>query len=118
MLWFFFMSVGWGPVVTITVPEIPSDACRQKTVGLTFFCNYVVSLLVSIVSPYIQDQGYGNLGGKITWICKLRILPALSLTDRAIDAFFAVAAVIWVFFEYPETKGRRRESDQLFLCVC
>jgi SP family sugar:H+ symporter-like MFS transporter len=63
------------------------------------FIGFCVSVLVTFVSPFIQDAGYGNLGGRIGFIY----------------GAFSLAASVWCLFFLPET-GRRslEELDELF----
>jgi SP family sugar:H+ symporter-like MFS transporter len=59
-----------------------------------------VSLLISSVSPYLQDPGYGNLGSKIGFIW----------------GSFSLITVIWTWFFVPEMKGFSLEQlDHLFI---
>lgn len=55
--------------------------------------------MVSFISPYIQDAGYGNLQGKIGFLW----------------GSFSLAAATWCYFYLPELKGRSLEElDELF----
>lgn len=66
---------------------------------ISTFMGFCVSVIVSFVSPYLQDSGYGNLQGKIGFIW----------------GSFSVVSAIWTFFLLPELKGRSLEElDELF----
>lgn len=66
---------------------------------ISTFTGFTVSVIVSFVSPYIQDEGYGDLGGSIGFLW----------------GAFSIAAAVWTYFFLPELKGRSLEElDELF----
>ncbi|KAL5116592.1 hypothetical protein ACEQ8H_005470 [Pleosporales sp. CAS-2024a] len=78
-----------SPVIWITTAEAAPSRNREKVQAIATFFGFGVSLLVTSVSPYMQDAGYGNLGGKIGFIW----------------AAFSFITAVWVFFVLPEMKG-------------
>jgi SP family sugar:H+ symporter-like MFS transporter len=54
---------------------------------------------VTFINPYMQDEGYGNLQGKVGFVY----------------GSFSVLAAIWVAFVLPEMKDRALEElDEMF----
>lgn len=54
---------------------------------------------MTFVSPYIQDEGYGNLQGRIGFVY----------------GSISILTFVWSIFLLPETKGRSLEElDELF----
>jgi SP family sugar:H+ symporter-like MFS transporter len=63
------------------------------------FSGFSTNVLITFVSPYLQDTGYGNLQGKIGFVWGAG----------------SIIAVAWAFFMLPELKGRTlEEMDELF----
>lgn len=66
---------------------------------ISTFIGFTVSVIATLVAPYLQNAGYGNLQGKIGFVW----------------GSFSVASAIWTFFFMPELKGRSLEElDELF----
>jgi MFS transporter, SP family, sugar:H+ symporter len=85
--------------VWIVTAEVPTLQLREKTIMTGTFLGFCVSVIVTFVSPYLQDAGYGNLGGRVGFVY----------------GGFSVVAAIWCFFFLPETRGRSLEElDELF----
>ncbi|KAF3036647.1 hypothetical protein E8E12_000629 [Didymella heteroderae] len=78
-----------SPLIWITTVESAPSRNREKVQAVACFFGFGVSLLITSVSPYIQDEGHGNLGGKIGFIW---------------GAFSFITAA-WVYFIVPEMKG-------------
>ncbi|KAL4801801.1 general substrate transporter [Aspergillus unguis] len=98
-IWQFAMSIGWSSCVWIITAEVPTLQLRERTITIATFLGFCVSILVTFVSPYIQDAGYGNLGGRIGFLY----------------GSFSFAAAVWTFLFYPETGFRSLEElDGLF----
>jgi MFS family permease len=88
----FLWEISFGiqsPLIWITTAESAPSRNREKVQAIACFFGFGVSLLITSVSPYIQDKGYGNLGGRIGFIW----------------AAFSFVTVAWVFFVVPEMKG-------------
>ncbi|KAL1304369.1 hypothetical protein AAFC00_003372 [Neodothiora populina] len=98
-VWNFFQSFAWSSCVWITTAEVSTLQLREKTMTVSTFTGFTVSVIVSFVAPYIQDAGYGNLQGKIGFLW----------------GSFSVMSALWVYFFLPELKGRSLEElDELF----
>lgn len=63
-IWELFFAIQSTLVWIITTECAPSRN-RERVLAIAVFFGFGISLLVASVSPYIQDKGYGNLGGKI-----------------------------------------------------
>lgn len=64
----------------------------------TFF-GFCVSVMVTFINPFMQDEGYGNLGGRVGFVY----------------GSFSVVAALWCLFFLPETGSRSLEElDELF----
>jgi hypothetical protein len=49
----------------IVSAEVSSQHLREKTLSVSAFWGFGVSLIINFVSPYIQNAGYGNLQGRV-----------------------------------------------------
>lgn len=97
--WYFIDAVGWAGCVWITCAEAPTTALRERTMTIATFGGFVVNLLIQYISPYLQDEGYANLGGKIGFVW----------------GSFALGAAVWVALFLPEMSKRSLEElDELF----
>lgn len=64
----FLWEISFGiqsPLIWIVTAESAPSRNREKVQAIAVFFGFGVSLLISSVSPYIQNAGYGDLGGKI-----------------------------------------------------
>lgn len=85
--------------VWIVTAEVPTLQLREKSIMTATFCGFCVSILVSFINPFMQDEGYGGLKGRVGFVY----------------GSFSVLAVVWCLFTLPETKGRNLEElDELF----
>lgn len=97
-LWYFGFGVQ-GPLIWIVTAESAPTRNREKMLGLATFFGFGVQLIITFVSPYIQDVGYGGLGSKIGFIW----------------GAFSIIMVAYSFFFVPEYKGHSLEQlDYLF----
>ncbi|ERS95112.1 hypothetical protein HMPREF1624_08604 [Sporothrix schenckii ATCC 58251] len=95
MLYFFFYSGTWGPLVFTVAAEMGAADLREKTLSLGIALNVVTAFIVSFCVPYILN----DIGANIGWVF------------GAIALGCAVATYLWV----PETKDRSLEElDELF----
>ncbi|PVH99937.1 general substrate transporter [Periconia macrospinosa] len=88
----FLWNISFGiqsPLIWITTAESAPTRNREKVQAIACFFGFGVSLLITSVSPYLQNEGYGNLGGRIGFIWSA----------------FSFVTVAWVFFIVPEMKG-------------
>ncbi|KFZ16987.1 hypothetical protein V502_04806, partial [Pseudogymnoascus sp. VKM F-4520 (FW-2644)] len=88
-----------SPLIWIVCTEAAPTRNREKVLSIALFVSFGVSLLIASISPYIQDPGFGNMGGRIGFIW----------------GAFSVIAATWSFFMVPETKGKIVEQlDYLY----
>lgn len=81
-----------------TIAEVSTTQLREKTIALATFTGFVVSLLITYINPFVQNEP-GHLGPKVGMI-----YGSISLL-----------AIVFVFFAVPEMKGRSLEElDELF----
>ncbi|KAM0815830.1 putative Major facilitator superfamily (MFS) profile domain-containing protein [Seiridium cardinale] len=98
-IWQFVQAISWASCVWIVCAEVPTLAVREKTVTVATFSGFSTGVLITFVSPFIQDSGYGNLQGKIAFVWGAG----------------SIIAAIWAIFMLPELKGRTLEElDELF----
>jgi MFS family permease len=97
-----FTSITYGPAIGSSMAvagEISATRLRAKSVGIGYTWSCIVSIIWTIVLPYLFNSDEANLGGNIGWI------------------FFGMGLImlILLFFLVPETKGRSfDELDLLF----
>ena len=88
-----------SPLVWITTTEAAPTANREKVLAVATFLGSGVSLLITSVSPYLQNPDAGNLGSRIGFIW----------------GSFSIVTVAWVYFTVPEMKGFSLEQlDHLY----
>ncbi|KAL3463482.1 hypothetical protein BJX64DRAFT_287231 [Aspergillus heterothallicus] len=98
-LWQIFQAIGWSSCVWIVTAEVATLQLREKTITIATFSGFVVNVLVTYISPFIQDEGHAGLEGRIGFIW----------------GGFSVLAFVWAFLVVPELKGRSLEElDELF----
>ncbi|KAI0017655.1 sugar transporter [Xylariomycetidae sp. FL0641] len=99
LVWFFLYGSTIGPVPYAIAAEVGASRLRSKTISLGRNMYYVLSILNTIVAPYMLNPSEGNLKGKAAF-------PAAALT---------AVLVVWTFFRLPETKNMTPETlDRLF----
>ncbi|KAL3467095.1 hypothetical protein BJX64DRAFT_283824 [Aspergillus heterothallicus] len=89
----------WGSCTWATTAEAPTQQLREKKIMLATFSSFVMVILVTYINPYVQDQGYGDLGPKVSFVF----------------GGCSILAMGWVAFFLPELKGRSLEElDEMF----
>ena len=97
-LWNFSFGVQ-SPLIWITTAEAAPTRNRERVLATATFFGFGISLLIASVSPYLQNEGYGNLGSKIGFLW----------------GAFSVVNLVWVYFIVPEMKGLSLEQlDYLY----
>ncbi|KAI0171610.1 general substrate transporter [Pestalotiopsis sp. NC0098] len=100
LVWFFCYGITIGPIPYAIAAEVGAVELRSKTISLGRNTYYLISILNTIVAPYMLNASAGNLRGKAAF-------PA---------AVFTLMLALWAFFRLPETKGLTPETlDRLFL---
>lgn len=88
-----------GPMVYCLVTEIPSVRLRCKTIILARCTYSIAGIVIAIITPYMLNPTAWN------WQAKSAFLWG----------GFAFLAMVWSYFELPETKGRTfAELDALY----
>ncbi|KAL2833970.1 general substrate transporter [Aspergillus pseudoustus] len=99
MVWFFCYGCTIGPIPYAIAAEVSASNLRIKTIALGRGTYYILSVVNSVVAPYMLNPTEGNLKGKAAF-------PA---------AFFTLLLIVWTFYRLPETKGLTTETlDHLF----
>lgn len=96
-IWSIIYGMSWAPMAHITVGEIPSALLREKTLAITTFFSYGISLMISFVNPFMQNAGYGNLQGRIGFVY----------------GSVSFLAFIYVYCFLPELKGLSLEATDI-----
>lgn len=79
--------------------EVSAVRLRAKSMAIGFTFNYFFSTVWNVAIPYLYNTDEANLGGKIGWIF----------------AAMGLIALVVIYFEVPETKGRSFEDlDEMF----
>lgn len=94
LLYMSFYSASWNTMPYMIASEIPAQHLRHKTLAVSIFCGFSITLAVVLGGPYIANTGYGNLGGKIGFVwmgC-------------------CIIGANWAYWLVPELKGRSLEE--------
>lgn len=99
ILWFFGYGWSCGPLAFVIASEVPSVQVRQKTIGIARGMQYVITILNTVVSPYVLNPTEANLKGKAAFI----------------PSAFILMIMAWSYYRLPETGGKTFEDlDILF----
>lgn len=60
-----------SPLIWIISTEAAPSRNRERVLSVALFVSFGVSLLITSVSPYLQDEGYGNLGARIVSVIRV-----------------------------------------------
>ncbi|KAF7530686.1 hypothetical protein PCG10_000195 [Penicillium crustosum] len=95
ILWYCIYGFTWGPGCWIVTGEVGTGQLRERTIFLASMGSFLTSVPINFVNPYVQ----ASIGGRVTFIY----------------GAFSVAALVFVWFFVPETKGRSLENiDEMF----
>ncbi|KAE9986598.1 hypothetical protein EG328_005207 [Venturia inaequalis] len=97
-IWAITYACTWQTLAFIAPAEIPTQKLRSKTGGLSYFSQQSGGLIITFVSPYMQNAGYGNMG------------PYIGFFFGA----FSFIGIVFVYFCYPETKGASVEELDMY----
>ncbi|RDW66371.1 hypothetical protein BP6252_10006 [Coleophoma cylindrospora] len=97
-IWAITYACTWQTLGFIAPAEIPTTKLKTKTGGIAYFTQQTGGLIITFISPYMQNAGYGNMG------------PYIGFFFGA----FSFMGIIFVWFCYPETKGASIEDLDLF----
>ncbi|ONH65017.1 General alpha-glucoside permease [Cyberlindnera fabianii] len=99
LIFTFIYDATIGPITYCVVAELPSASVRSKTVGIARNMYNIAGIPVAIVTPYMLNPTAWN------WKAKTGLFWA----------GLSFLSLIYVWFEFPETKGRTyAELDILF----
>ncbi|CAH0040012.1 unnamed protein product [Clonostachys rhizophaga] len=88
-----------SPLIWIICTEAAPTRNRERVLSIAVFISFGVSLMITSVSPYLQDKGYGNLGARIGYIWGAA----------------SVLTSVWSYVMVPESKGVSLEQlDYLY----
>ncbi|KAL3457558.1 general substrate transporter, partial [Aspergillus heterothallicus] len=98
-LWGFMYQASIGSIGYTLVTEVPTSSLRNLTQSLATIVNGLSNCIWAFAMPYMINPDQANMGGKIAFIfCGI-----------------LVVCDVFVFFFYPETKGRTfAEIDELY----
>lgn len=78
--------------------EVGTSQLRERTISLATICGFIVSLVITYVNPFVQEEP-GNLGSRIGMVY----------------GSISILSIFFVFFFVPEMKGRSLEElDEMF----
>lgn len=60
-----------SPLIWIISTEAAPSRNRERVLSVALFVSFGVSLLITSVSPYLQDEGYGNLGARVVSVIRV-----------------------------------------------
>lgn len=97
-IWAITYACTWQVLAFIAPAEIPTTKLRTKTGGVAYFTQQSGGLIITFISPYMQNAGYGNMGPYIGFFF----------------GGFSFLGILFVYFCYPETKGASIEDLDMF----
>ncbi|OAA57395.1 General substrate transporter [Niveomyces insectorum RCEF 264] len=93
-----FAAACWGSVMWTVTAEVATSQLRERTISLATICGFIVSLLITYVNPFVQEEP-GNLGSRVGMVY----------------ASVSILSIFFVYFLVPEMKGRSLEElDEMF----
>jgi MFS family permease len=90
----FFFASTWGPAAWVVIGEIFPLPIRAKGVALSTASNWLWNFVISLITPYMIDEQYGNLKTKVFFVWGAT----------------CTACVVFAYFLVPETKGLSLEQ--------
>jgi hypothetical protein len=90
----------WGPLTYVVTTELPALRLRDRSQRVASIVNIFMNFLVNFIIPYLMNEPYAALSGKVGFIF----------------GSIAVLAFVFTYFCVPECKGRSLEEiDRMFL---
>jgi SP family sugar:H+ symporter-like MFS transporter len=97
-IWAVTYACTWQTLGFIAPAEIPTTKLKTKTSGMAYFAQQCGGLIITFISPYMQNAGYGDMGPYIGFFF----------------GSFSFIGIIFVYFCFPETKGATIEELDMF----
>ncbi|OPJ61206.1 sugar porter family MFS transporter [Clostridium oryzae] len=92
-VYIFAFSVGLGPVYGLYVPEAFPLHVRAAGCGIITFCQYTMNFILTAIFPSIFN--------------------AISFNTFYVFGFLSLAALVFVYYKVPETKGKSLEKAEV-----
>ncbi|KAK2763356.1 hypothetical protein FQN54_009992 [Arachnomyces sp. PD_36] len=93
-VYIFGFASTWGPAAWVVIGELFPLPIRAKGVALSTASNWLWNCVIAVITPYIVDPGYGNLGPKVFFVWGSAL----------------VLCLIYAYLCVPETKGLSLEQ--------
>jgi Sugar (and other) transporter len=93
-VYIFGFASTWGPAAWVVIGELFPLPIRAKGVALSTASNWLWNCVIGVVTPYMVDQGKGNLGSKVFFVWGSTCCLCL----------------LFAYFCVPETKGLSLEQ--------
>jgi len=98
-IYIFFFASTWGPGAWVVIGEIFPIPIRSRGVGLSTASNWLWNCIISVITPYMVGENYGNLRAKVFFVW----------------GSLCAACFVYAYFLIPETKGLSLEQvDRMF----
>ncbi len=94
MLWFIGFTCTWYGVWITVGTEISAGHLRDLTLSVAAVLSNIVALLVALLTPYMQNPEYGNLGAKIGFLCKSDNIAELNVRRNFLGRRFVLCLVL------------------------
>ena len=73
-IYVFFFASTWGPAAWVVIGEIFQLPIRAKGVALSTASNWFWNCIIAVIVPYMVDEQYGDLGGKVFFVSRSNTL--------------------------------------------
>jgi MFS family permease len=93
-IFIFFFASTWGPGAWILIGEIFPLPVRSRGVALSTASNWLWNTIISVITPYMVGESYGNLKSSVFFVW----------------GGLCTAAFVYAYFLVPETKGLSLEQ--------
>jgi len=98
-IYIFGFATTWGPVAWVVIGEIFPLPIRAKGVALSTASNWLWNFVIGYITPYMVDEGEGNLRSKVFFVWGTTCTMSL----------------IFAYFFIPETKGLSLEQVDMMM---
>ncbi|KAM5356768.1 hypothetical protein ACJ41O_003414 [Fusarium nematophilum] len=98
VVWNVLYGAAIGPISTLIMGEVPTNALRPKTVAFATIVQLVFVLVVLVIFPYLINPEFAHLQGYIGFIA----------------GAVGLICTVWMYFFVPETRLSTEQLDLLF----